>query len=86
VFVSQCRESGSRSGRRRRARCHAASPIGESASAYRDCGRFAISWACAFRRNWPLIPIEAGHPFRWKPTGDSDEAGQGGGSDREQDQ
>jgi ribulose-5-phosphate 4-epimerase/fuculose-1-phosphate aldolase len=42
--------------------------------------------ACAFRRNWPLIPIEAGHPFRWKPTGDSDEAGQGGGSDREQDQ
>jgi hypothetical protein len=36
---------------------------------------------CAFRRSQPLIPIEADHRFRLKPAGDSDEVGQGGGSD-----
>jgi hypothetical protein len=38
---------------------------------------------CAFRGRRPLIPIHSGHPFRMKPAGDSDEVGQGGGSDRE---
>jgi hypothetical protein len=28
--------------------------------------------ACGFRRSWPGLPIEAGHPFQLKPAGRSD--------------
>jgi hypothetical protein len=39
-------------------------------------------WLCIPMES-AVIPIETGHhPFRLKPAGDSDEVGQGGGSDR----